>query len=103
MIHQSSYWVYIWRQLDFKKIYTLQCFHGRACAEKGWNIVITQHVSLKDTLGQLDTGEHFLVVHLVGAAVLGGLTAGAWAPPWSHWPDCTSCWGQSHETPRSSE
>ena len=61
------------------RIYILQCFHGRACAERGWNIVITQHASLKDTLGQLDTGERFLVVHLVGAAVSGGLATGAWA------------------------
>lgn len=38
---------------------------------------MTQHASLKDTLGQLDTGERFLVVHLVGAAVSGGLATGA--------------------------
>ena len=57
--------------------YILQRFHGRACAERGWNRVITQHASLKDTWGQLDTGELFLVVHLLGAAVLGGLAAGA--------------------------
>ena len=28
MIHQSNHWVYIWRKLDFKKIYTHHNVHS---------------------------------------------------------------------------
>lgn len=71
------------------RIHILQCFQGVGggrqegiCAEIGWNIVVTQYGSSKDTLKQLDPAEGLLVVPLAGGTASGGLAAGVWARGW---------------------